>query len=174
MNIASDWGSFFSQMDLLLSSGCNSDWPPRRKLASPWRGALATLDLNWAVASEDKAQEKQIGKTWFFQGLRTLWIQPGQVTSAISPSQSWRKPWAWGHGRELFDPVHGAGWHSTFTGDLVSDTLTSEMTCFSCSSSWLETCGVLSTELPLGLWAPRYRAWKAALLQERKINIHIL
>ena len=61
---------FFSQMDLFLSSGCNSDWPPRRKLANPWRGALATLDLIWAVASEEKAQEKQIGKTWFFQGLQ--------------------------------------------------------------------------------------------------------
>lgn len=52
----------------------------------------------------------------------------------------------------------------------MSDTFMSEMTHFSCATFLLEP-GEFS---PLGLWVSVYRARKAALPQERKINTHIL
>lgn len=61
---------------------------------------------------------------------------------------------------------------SVFTGELALDPFTSERICFSYSSSQLEPRIFSPLSSPLGLQAPTYRAQKAALLQEKKINTY--
>lgn len=175
MNIASASGALSpGEWNVAQWLDLMSGWPPQEttswSLKKDPGNPGAHCSWAWFGRWPGRRRHKVTGETnrgviLLRPAVRTLQIQPGQVTSALSPPlQRWRKPLVWADKRELFHAGHEGGWHSVFVGNLVSDTFTSEMTHFSCSSSQLEPGECSPSSTALGLWSSVYGAQKAPLL----------